>query len=93
MIVIYALLADKIGRRSPVTMGFTFLNATLWVLGGLYYRTGTSKATSIVLVVICCAWTAANGIVTNNFYLMASELPSAQLRSKYTRGLSAEHLR
>ena len=80
--VIYALVADKIGRRYPVTVGFSFLNATLWILGGLYYRKGTGKAASIVLVMITCAWNAADGVVTNNYYLMASELPSALLRSK-----------
>ncbi|GFZ44385.1 hypothetical protein JCM24511_02107 [Saitozyma sp. JCM 24511] len=79
-ILTFALVVDKIGRRRPVTISYTFTSLSLWLIGALYYVDG--HAAQIVLLVLCCVWSGAFTIMSNIYWVMAAELPSAHLRIK-----------
>ncbi|ORX38163.1 general substrate transporter [Kockovaella imperatae] len=81
IVAVYSAIADKIGRRTPVLVCFIVVCVTLWIMGGLYY-VSAGKVVGGVLVTCACLWSGAETITQNVYWLMAAELPSAQLRLK-----------
>ncbi|BEJ17722.1 hypothetical protein CspHIS471_0611230 [Cutaneotrichosporon sp. HIS471] len=83
-VTLWALSADRLGRRMIVNICETCVVVICFVVGALYY-TGASmgnKAAGTALLVICCIWQFTYQAVGMCYYLYSAELPSAILRIK-----------
>jgi len=79
-ILFYFVAIDRIGRRLPTCTTYTILTIVLWLIGALYYIHTT--AASNALLALVCIWQPCFTLYTTSYYVIASELPSVQLRMK-----------
>lgn len=79
-VIIYVGIIDRVGRRWPVCIAYTILTVMLWLIGALYYA--QSAASETVLLILVCIWQPCFSLYTKSYYIIASELPSLQLRMK-----------
>ncbi|GFZ52130.1 hypothetical protein JCM24511_09903 [Saitozyma sp. JCM 24511] len=79
-VIVFTFTVDKIGRRPILCPSYTIMSGILWVIGGVYYA--GSAASQRVLLALVCIWQPAFTVFGNSYFLLASELPTAQLRMK-----------
>ncbi|GFZ46551.1 hypothetical protein JCM24511_03771 [Saitozyma sp. JCM 24511] len=79
-ILFYFVVIDRLGRRLPTCTTYTTLTVVLWLVGALYYVKTAAAQTALLALV--CIWQPCFTLYTTSYYVIASELPSVQLRMK-----------
>ena len=97
-VLVYVGTIDRVGRRLPVYTAYTILTILLFFIVGLFYSTSDSaknvpvgvcglrvrpKAHGSIQIAMVCIWQPCFSLYAKSYYIIASELPSLQLRSEF----------